>query len=82
MVLRLSTARCTWPSDFNNSARSTVTFIATSVHNAGMTKVARRAPFGKGSARRREPFPGVSHSNEEGREEPGKEPRVGPKSRA
>src|SRR5271169_4910769 len=29
IVLRRSTARCTWPSDFNNSERSTVTFIAT-----------------------------------------------------
>src|SRR6185437_8221066 len=27
MVLRRSTTRCTWPSDFNNSARSTVTFM-------------------------------------------------------
>jgi hypothetical protein len=31
MVLRRSTTRWTWPSDFNNSERSTVTFIAQSV---------------------------------------------------
>ena len=35
MVLRRSTARCTCPSDRNNSERSTVTFIATSVHAVG-----------------------------------------------
>src|SRR3954453_19380422 len=28
MVLRRSTTRCTWPSDFSSCARSTVTFIA------------------------------------------------------
>jgi hypothetical protein len=27
-VLRRSTTRCTWPSDFNSSARSIVTFMA------------------------------------------------------
>src|SRR6202034_2651594 len=32
MVLRLSTTRCTWPSDLSNSERSTVIFIAKSVH--------------------------------------------------
>jgi hypothetical protein len=32
MVLRRSTTRWTWPSDFNNSERSTVIFIAKSVH--------------------------------------------------
>jgi hypothetical protein len=56
-VLRRSTTRWTWPSDFKSSERSTVTFIA---HPSafGMPRLARRARFGKSeplSARR---FPG------------------------
>ena len=46
MVLRRSTTRCTWPSDFSNSDRSTVTFIAQSVRYP-TTKVARTEDFGK-----------------------------------
>ena len=51
MVLRRSTTRWTWPSDFNNSERSTVTFIAKSVHapDDGRTaKVARQMAFRQG----------------------------------
>src|SRR4030095_12193078 len=33
MVLRRSTTRCTWPSDFRSCARSTVTFIAISARS-------------------------------------------------
>jgi hypothetical protein len=33
--LRRSTTRWTWPSDFNSSERSTVTFIAQSVEKSG-----------------------------------------------
>ncbi len=35
MVLRRSTTRCTWPNDLSNSERSTVTFIAKSMAEAG-----------------------------------------------
>src|ERR1041385_462670 len=31
IVLRRSTTRCTWPSDFRSSARSTVTFMTASI---------------------------------------------------
>src|SRR5271169_2568001 len=37
MVLRRSTTRWTWPSDFNNSERSTVTFIGKSVQRRTRT---------------------------------------------
>src|SRR3974390_396856 len=49
MVLRRSTTRWTWPKDFNNSERSTVTFIAQSEKEAKTrtTRVARREAFGK-----------------------------------
>ena len=49
MVLRRSTARCTWPSDVNNSERSTVTFIAKSVADGGNKGgAARRLRQGRG----------------------------------
>src|SRR4029450_2131449 len=35
MVLRRSTTRWTWPSDFNSAARSTVTFIVRSARSRG-----------------------------------------------
>src|SRR3989442_15047886 len=35
MVLRRSTTRWTWPSDFNSAARSTVTFIFQSARSRG-----------------------------------------------
>jgi hypothetical protein len=35
MVLRRSTTRWTWPSERSSSERSTVTFIAASVHKWG-----------------------------------------------
>jgi hypothetical protein len=35
MVLRRSTTRWTWPSDFNSAARSTVTFIFQSACSRG-----------------------------------------------
>src|SRR5215468_4003164 len=38
MVLRRSTTRCTWPSDFNSAARSTVTFIFQSARSRGKPK--------------------------------------------
>ena len=66
MVLRRSTTRWTWPSDFNNSERSTVTFIAKSVAEAnkcvaadigGYAKVAWRGGFGKAGAPSVRPFP-------------------------
>src|ERR1700730_18287642 len=60
IVLRRSTTRWTWPSDFSNSERSTVIFIATSVHEADdrrMTKVARREALRKAGPRRRRSFP-------------------------
>ena len=59
MVLRRSTTRCTWPSDFNNSERSTVTFIAKSVRRR-VTKVARRSRFRQGRSAVRPAFPCVS----------------------
>src|SRR6476660_6601963 len=53
MVLRRSTTRWTWPSDFNSAARSTVTFIVPSAHSRGslegLTKVARTGVFRKGA---------------------------------
>src|SRR5262249_27763363 len=52
MVLRRSTTRCTWPSDLNSAARSTVTFIFPSAHSRGslegLRKVARVRVFRKG----------------------------------
>ena len=54
MVLRRSTTRCTWPNDFSNSERSTVTFIAKSVAEAGQSwwipKVAWYGRFRQGRA--------------------------------
>src|SRR5919198_3803237 len=52
MVLRRSTTRWTWPSDFNSAARSTVTFIVRSPARVEaskrLTKVARTRIFRKG----------------------------------
>src|SRR6516225_5290787 len=55
MVLRRSTTRWTWPSDFNSAARSTVTFIFQSARSRGQApkgvrKVARACVFRKGDA--------------------------------
>jgi hypothetical protein len=49
IVLRRSTTRWTWPKDFNNSERSTVTFIVQSEKEAETRtiRVARREAFGK-----------------------------------
>src|SRR5258708_5681906 len=64
IVLRRSTTRWTWPSDFNNSERSTVIFIAKSVHAADdgrMTKVTWRQkwPGERRCARLVRPRPGL-----------------------
>src|SRR5258707_4836385 len=53
MVLRRSTTRWTWPSDFNSAARSTVTFIFQSARSRGkvqkgVRKVACARVFRKG----------------------------------
>src|SRR5689334_9486513 len=42
MVLRRSTTRWTWPSDFRSCARSTVTFIALLARSPKMEKAGRR----------------------------------------
>src|SRR5262245_23817395 len=61
MVLRRSTTRCTWPSDFSNAARSTVTFILQPACSRGSlegaTKVARMGDLRKGDSARRRNFP-------------------------
>src|SRR5215469_12031830 len=61
MVLRRSTTRWTWPSDFNSAARSTVTFIFPSAHSRGslegLRKVARARVFRKGAGGRRRHLP-------------------------
>src|SRR5919204_1634932 len=61
MVLRRSTTRCTWPSDFNSAARSTVTFIFPSAHSRGtlegLRKVARGHVFRKGEGAGRATYP-------------------------
>ncbi len=75
MVLRRSTTRCTWPKDFSNSERSTVTFIVaahaigqpsqgalhqTSKHaGGGERKLARRASEGKGGQPKALSYPGL-----------------------
>src|SRR5713101_2406669 len=53
IVLRRSTTRWTWPSDFNSSARSTVTFMFQSARSRGkvqkgVRKVACARVFRKG----------------------------------
>src|SRR5262245_3635653 len=57
MVLRRSTTRCTWPSDFSSAARSTVTFIPQPACSRGSlkgaTKVARMGGLRKGDSDRR-----------------------------
>src|SRR5262249_27470157 len=58
MVLRRSTTRWTWPSDFNSAARSTVTFIFQSARSRGQApkgvrKVARACVFRKGDGAER-----------------------------
>jgi hypothetical protein len=63
MVLRRSTTRWTWPSDFNNSERSTVIFIAKSVHppdDGRMAKVARQMALRKAGPSPARPFPCLS----------------------
>src|ERR1700683_1593396 len=54
IVLRRSTTRCTWPSDFNNSDRSTVTFIAQSIRyidgESGAARVVRQDQAATGPA--------------------------------
>src|SRR5215468_687728 len=62
MVLRRSTTRWTWPSDFNSAARSTVTFIFQSARSRGQApkgvrKVARACVFRKGDGARRRQLP-------------------------
>src|SRR5712671_7176884 len=42
MVLRRSTTRWTWPSDFNSAARSTVTFMLQPVCSAGKSQRGER----------------------------------------
>src|SRR5579871_2615694 len=42
IVLRRSTTRCTWPSDFRSCARSTVTFIAISARSTSLSGSAGR----------------------------------------
>jgi hypothetical protein len=63
MVLRRSTTRWTWPSDYTNSDRSTVIFIAKSVHapvDGRMTKVARQMTLRKAGPSPARPFPNLS----------------------
>src|SRR5580700_659245 len=63
MVLRRSTTRWTWPSDFNNSERSTVIFIAKSVHapvDGRMTKVTLRTALCKADPSPTRSFPSLS----------------------
>src|SRR5262245_47784269 len=61
MVLRRSTTRCTWPSDFSSAARSTVTFIlqpaCSRLSFEGATKVARMGDLRKAASARRRNFP-------------------------
>src|ERR1700731_3118617 len=60
MVLRRSTTRWTWPSDFNNSERSTVIFIAKSVHapdDGRIPKVTWRTALRKAGPPPIQPFP-------------------------
>src|SRR5215831_1798469 len=61
MVLRRSTTRWTWPSDFNSAARSTVTFIFQSARSRGsfegVRKVARACVFRKGDGAGRRQLP-------------------------
>src|SRR5262249_6825818 len=62
MVLRRSTTRWTWPSDFNSAARSTVTFIFQSARSRGQApkgvrKVARACVFRKGDGAGRRQLP-------------------------
>src|SRR6516164_3123140 len=62
MVLRRSTTRWTWPSDFNSAARSTVTFIFQSARSRGkvqkgVRKVARARVFRKGDGTGRRQLP-------------------------
>src|SRR5262249_18917115 len=53
MVLRRSTTRCTWPSDFRSCARSTVTFIAISARSTYLGNARRCAPRPIGSLKAR-----------------------------
>src|SRR5262249_4018957 len=62
MVLRRSTTRWTWPSDFNSAARSTVTFIFHSARSRGhapkrLRKVARACVLRKGDGAERRQLP-------------------------
>src|SRR6516164_1096419 len=62
MVLRRSTTRWTWPSDFNSAARSTVTFIFQSARSRGkvqkgVRKVACARVFRKGDGAGRRQLP-------------------------
>src|SRR6516165_64731 len=62
MVLRRSTTRWTWPSDFSSAARSTVTFIFQSARSRGkvqkgVRKVARARAFRKGDGAGRRQLP-------------------------
>src|SRR5499427_7674444 len=62
MVLRRSTTRCTWPSDFSSAARSTVTFIFQSARSRGKVqkgvgKVACARVFRKGDGAGRRQLP-------------------------
>src|SRR5215471_11301551 len=61
MVLRRSTTRWTWPSDFSSAARSTVTFIFQSARSRGslegVRKVARARVFRKGEGPGRRQLP-------------------------
>src|SRR5919201_3307606 len=88
MVLRRSTTRCTWPSDLNSAARSTVTFIFPSAHSRGtlegLRKVARGHVFRKGEGAGRATYPTnlAAAKGADGRAAPGAGPGRLPCGRA